>query len=103
MQRLMPILVGLLVILAVLSSCVFVVRERDYALVFSLGEVRKGHQRARPVFQGAAAVPERRHAGQAHPHHRVQRCRAHQTSEGKNLLIDSYVKWRIADPRACTT
>ena len=41
MNRLMPILVGLMVIVGVLSSSVFIVRERDYALVFALGEVKK--------------------------------------------------------------
>src|SRR3546814_15986035 len=41
MQRFFPALVGLVIVLAVLSSCVLVVRERDAALVFALGEVRE--------------------------------------------------------------
>ena len=40
MQRFFPALVGLVIVLAVLSSRVFVVRERDAAWVFTLGEVR---------------------------------------------------------------
>ncbi|MCP8713289.1 protease modulator HflC, partial [Streptomyces sp. AC04842] len=62
MQRLMPILVGLLIVLAALSSCVFVVRERDYALVFSLGEVRKVinepglYFKAPPPFQNVVTL-----------------------------------------------
>mgnify|MGYP003129520775 CR=1 FL=1 len=41
MPRFFPYLVGLVILLAVASSCVFVVRERDAALVFALGEVRE--------------------------------------------------------------
>src|SRR3546814_5484345 len=41
------------------------------------GRSAPGHQRTRPVLQGAAAVPERRHHRQAHPHHRIERRRAH--------------------------
>jgi membrane protease subunit HflC len=39
MQRLFPALVGLVVVAALLSSCMFIVRERDSALLFALGEV----------------------------------------------------------------
>lgn len=99
MQRLMPILVGLLVVLAVLSSCVFVVRERDYALVFSLGEVRQVisepglYFKAPPPFQNVVTLDKRILTIESSDAERIQ------TSEKKNLLIDSYVKWRIADPR----
>jgi len=40
MQRLFPALVALAVIVGLLLSSVFIVRERDAALVFALGEVR---------------------------------------------------------------
>jgi len=95
----MPILVGLLVVLAVLSSCVFVVRERDYALVFSLGEVRQVisepglYFKAPPPFQNVVTLDKRILTIESSDAERIQ------TSEKKNLLIDSYVKWRIADPR----
>lgn len=99
MQRFMPILVGLLIVLAALSSCVFVVRERDYALVFSLGEVRKTinepglYFKAPPPFQNVVTLDKRILTIETNEAERIQ------TSEKKNLLIDSYVKWRIADPR----
>ncbi|MFJ1302387.1 protease modulator HflC [Pseudomonadota bacterium AL_CKDN230030165-1A_HGKHYDSX7] len=99
MQRLMPYLVGLLIILAVLSSCVFVVRERDYALVFSLGEVRTVinepglYFKAPPPFQNVVTLDKRILTIESSDAERIQ------TSEKKNLMIDSYVKWRIADPR----
>ncbi|MFC4274728.1 protease modulator HflC [Achromobacter aloeverae] len=99
MQRLLPILVGLLIILAAASSCVFIVRERDYALVFSLGEVRKVinepglYFKAPPPFQNVVTLDKRVLTIESTDAERIQ------TSEKKNLLIDSYVKWRIADPR----
>ncbi|SAI72044.1 inner membrane-anchored protein [Bordetella ansorpii] len=99
MQRLMPILVGLLIALAALSSCVFTVRERDYALVFSLGEVRKVisepglYFKLPPPFQNVVTIDKRILTIESTDAERIQ------TSEKKNLLIDSYVKWRIADPR----
>ena len=99
MQRLMPILVGLLIALAALSSCIFTVRERDYALVFSLGEVRKIinepglYFKLPPPFQNVVTIDKRILTIESTDAERIQ------TSEKKNLLIDSYVKWRIADPR----
>jgi membrane protease subunit HflC len=99
MQRFMPILVGLLLVLAALSSCVFIVRERDYALVFTLGEVRKVisepglYFKAPPPFQNIVTLDKRILTIESNDAERIQ------TSEKKNLLIDSYVKWRIADPR----
>jgi len=99
MQRLMPILVGLLIVLAALSSCVFIVRERDYALVFALGEVRQVisepglYFKAPPPFQNVVTLDKRTLTIESPDAERIQ------TSEKKNLLIDSYVKWRIADPR----
>ncbi|MDM9558649.1 MULTISPECIES: protease modulator HflC [Bordetella] len=99
MQRFMPVLVGLLLVLAALSSCVFIVRERDYALVFSLGEVRKVinepglYFKAPPPFQNVVTIDKRILTIESTDAERIQ------TSEKKNLLIDSYVKWRIADPR----
>ncbi|MYN11940.1 protease modulator HflC [Pusillimonas sp. TS35] len=99
MQRSFPILIGLLIILAVLSSCVFVVRERDSALVFALGEVRETivkpglYFKLPPPFQNVVFLDKRLQTIESSDPERIQ------TAEKKNLLIDSYVKWRIADPR----
>lgn len=99
MQRLIPILVGLLVALVVLFSTMFVVDERDYALVFSLGEVRRVisdpglYFKLPPPFQNVVTLDRRILTIESKDAERIQ------TSEKKNLLIDSFVKWRIADPR----
>ncbi len=99
MQRFFPYLVGLVIALAVLSSCVFVVRERDYALQFTLGEVRRVitepglYFKAPPPFQNVIRLDKRILTIESTDAERIQ------TAEKKNLLIDSYVKWRISDPR----
>ncbi len=99
MKRLLPLLITLLVILGVLSSSVFVVRERDFALVFALGEVKKVisepglYFKLPPPFQNVVSLDKRLLTIDTQEAERIQ------TSEKKNLLIDSFVKWRIVDPR----
>lgn len=99
MQRFFPALVGLVIVLAVLSSTVFVVRERDAALVFALGEVRETitepglYFKLPPPFQNVVRLDKRLQTIETNDPERIQ------TAEKKNLLIDSFVKWRIADPR----
>ncbi|WP_397473025.1 protease modulator HflC [Pusillimonas sp.] len=99
MQRFFPYLIGLLIVLAILSSCVFVVRERDSALVFALGEVRETitepglYFKLPPPFQNVVRLDKRLQTIESKDPERIQ------TAEKKNLLIDSFVKWRITDPR----
>lgn len=99
MQRLFPALAGLVIILVILSSCLFIVRERDSALVFTLGEVRKSitkpglYFKFPPPFENAVFLDKRLQTIETKEPERIQ------TSEKKNLMIDSFVKWRIADPR----
>jgi len=99
MQRLFPALVGIVIALAVLSSCVYVVRERDAVLLFALGEVRKTvtepglYFKLPPPFQTVTRLDKRLQTIETNDPERIQ------TSEKKNLLIDSFVKWRIDDPR----
>src|SRR5690554_8081271 len=89
MQRLFPALVGLVIALAVLSSCVFVVRERDAVLLFALGEVRKTvtepglYLKLPPPFQTVTRLDKRLQTIETNDPERIQ------TSEKKNLLIRS--------------
>lgn len=99
MQRFFPYLIGLVILLAILSSCVFVVRERDSALVFALGEVRDTivepglYFKLPPPFENVVFLDKRLQTIESNDPERIQ------TAEKKNLLIDSFVKWRIIDPR----
>src|SRR5690625_1160594 len=99
MQRFLPVLIVVAIILAILSTCVFIVRERDSALVFALGEVKETitkpglYFKLPPPFQNVVFLDKRLQTIEANDPERIQ------TAEKKNLLIDSYVKWRIADPK----
>lgn len=99
MPRFFPYLVGLVILLAVASSCVFIVRERDAALVFALGEVRDTitepglYFKLPPPFENVVRLDKRLQTIESQDPERIQ------TAEKKNLLIDSYAKWRISDPR----
>ena len=99
MQRLFPALAALAVIVGLLLSSVFIVRERDAALVFALGEVRGTittpglYFKLPPPFENVVFLDKRLQTIETKDPERIQ------TAEKKNLLIDSYVKWRIADPR----
>lgn len=99
MDRVIPAVIGLLIALAALSSCVFVVNERNHAVVFALGQIKEVisepglYFKLPPPFQNVQMFDKRVLTIDAADVERVQ------TSEKKNLLIDSFVKWRIADPR----
>ena len=99
MDRLIPAVIGLIVGLAVMSSCVFVVNERNYAVVFALGEIKEVidepglYFKLPPPFQNVVFLDKRLQTIESKDPERIQ------TAEKKNLLIDSFVKWRIVDPR----
>lgn len=97
--KLAAVLVAVAVVAGVLSSTVFIVGERNFALVFALGEVRRVltepglYFKLPPPFQNVVMLDRRLLSIESQDAERIQ------TSEKKNLLIDSFVKWRIADPR----
>ncbi|WP_085315056.1 protease modulator HflC [Derxia lacustris] len=85
--------------LLLFGSSVFVVDQRQYAIVFTLGEFKRDirepglYFKLPPPFQNVAYFDRRILTIDTPDADRVQ------TSEKKNLLVDTYVKWRIADPR----
>jgi len=99
MNRLVPFLVGLLVLLGVGSTMVFVVDQRQYAVVFALGEIRKViaepglHFKLPPPFQNVQYFDNRILTIDTADIDRFI------TSEKLNIQIDTFVKWRIVDPR----
>lgn len=98
-NKLSIILIAIAVLVGALSTTVFIVRERDFALVFALGEVRRTitepglYFKLPPPFQNVVMLDKRLLTIDSQEAERIQ------TSEKKNLLIDSFVKWRIIDPR----
>jgi len=98
-RLLLPLGIVVAIVLVIASSMLFIVREREYALVFALGEVRQvidepGLYFKLPApFQNVVYLEKRLLTIDDSDAERIQ------TSEKKNLLIDAYVKWRISDPR----
>jgi modulator of FtsH protease HflC len=98
-NKLFAFVVAIAVVAGVFSSTVFIVGERNFALVFALGEVRRVltepglYFKLPPPFQNVVTLDRRLLTIDSQEAERIQ------TSEKKNLLIDSFVKWRISDPR----
>ncbi|NLY65383.1 MAG: protease modulator HflC [Alcaligenaceae bacterium] len=94
------VIVGIVLFVAaiLLSSSVFVVSERHYALVFKLGEWQRtieepGLNFKLPApFENVVYLDKRIQTIESGDTERIQ------TSEKKNLIIDSYIKWRISNP-----
>jgi membrane protease subunit HflC len=85
--------------LMLLSSTVFVVDQRRFAIVFALGQVRDVitepglHFKLPPPFQNVIYLDKRILTLDTPDADRFI------TAEKKNILVDAFVKWRIVDPR----
>ena len=93
-----PLLIGLIVLLVVLSSSMFTVDQRQNALVFQLGEVvsvktKPGLYFKLPLVQNVRYFDTRILTLDAADPERFI------TSEKKNVLVDSFIKWRVIDAR----
>jgi membrane protease subunit HflC len=99
MNRIFPIVAGLFILIGLLSSTIFIVDQRQYAAVFAFGELKRvveepGLQfKLPPPFQSVQFF-ERRILNIDTPD-----AERFITAEKKNLLVDSFVKWRIVEPR----
>ena len=99
MKKLSTAALVVLVTLAAAKLCLYTVNEREHALVFALGELKEVvsepglHAKLPPPFQNVVYLDKRILTLDAPTADLVQ------TSEKKNLMIDSFVKWRIANPR----
>jgi membrane protease subunit HflC len=91
-------LIGLLIVLVVLSGSVFTVDQRQDALLFQLGEVvsvktKPGLYFKLPMVQNVRYFDKRiLTLDAAEPERFI-------TSEKKNVLVNSFIKWRVIDPR----
>ena len=97
MGKLSRILVSIIVLLILLSLSTFTVDQREFALVFRLGEivsVKKdpGLYFKTPIVENVRFFDKRILTYESDQPERFI------TSEKKNVLVDSYIKWRIMDP-----
>jgi len=95
MNRLVSILIAGFIALLLLSSMVFVVDQRKYAIVFSFGQVKQVirepglHFKMPPPFQNVLYLDNRIITIESPDAERYI------TAEKMNILVDSFVKWRI--------
>ena len=99
MRKLSSLIVGLLVVLGIGQMCIYTVGEREYAMVFALGELKHVvdepgiHFKLPPPLQNVVYLDKRLLTLDTSGADLVQ------TREKKNLMIDTFVKWRIGNPR----
>ncbi|MBZ0104190.1 MAG: protease modulator HflC [Sulfuricella denitrificans] len=97
-KHLSGLLTGLLALLLLSSLTVFTVDQRQRAIVFQLGEIISVKQQPGlyfkiPLLQNVRYFDTRlRTVNTSEPERFL-------TSEKKNVLVDSYVKWRIVDAK----
>ena len=95
MNRIASTVVLAFIALMLLSSTVFVVDQRKYAIVFALGEVKQVisepglHFKLPPPFQNVLYLEKRIMTIDSPDADRFI------TAEKMNILVDSFVKWRI--------
>jgi len=86
------------VAMVILSATIFTVDQRKYAIIFQFGEVRDvisepGLYFKWPMIQNVRYFDNRiLTLDNSEPERFI-------TSEKKNVLVDSFVKWKIVDPR----
>ena len=99
MNRLISSAIASVIALAILMSTLFVVDQRQFAIVFALGEVKEVikepglHFKLPPPFQNVIFLDKRILTLDTPEPDRFI------TAEKKNILVDAFVKWRIVDPR----
>lgn len=96
MNRMIPAILSVLAVLLVLSLSLFTVDQRQYAVVFQLGEIARvvkqpGVQLKIPLVQSVRYFDRRIQTMDAETPERFN------TIEKKNVLVDSYVKWQVVD------
>jgi modulator of FtsH protease HflC len=85
-------------VLVIVAMSVFTVDQRQFAVVFQLGEIKQvitepGMNFKIPMIQNVRFFEKRIITlDNAEPERFI-------TSEKKNVLVDSYIKWRIVDPK----
>lgn len=99
MNRLLSIVFLALIVVVLASSMLFAVDQRRYAIVFALGEIKEVidkpglHVKLPPPFQNVQYYDKRILTIDTPDSDRFI------TSEKTNLVVDSFVKWRITDPK----
>lgn len=99
MNKIIGAIVAVVLAAVLFRACAFIVDQRQFALVFALGQLKEVisepglHFKLPPPLQNVVYLDKRVLTIDTPQPDLVQ------TSEKRNLLVDSFVKWRIHDPR----
>lgn len=99
MNRIVPFVMTAIIAIVLFFSTVFVVDQRQYAILFALGEIKDVisepglHFKLPPPFQNVVSLDKRLLTLDSPDNDRFI------TAEKKNLVVDWFVKWRIVDPK----
>jgi len=98
-NRIVVVVLGVLIALMFLSSTFYVVDQRRFAILFAFGEIKDVvkepglHFKLPPPFQNVVFLDKRILTIDTPEAERFI------TSEKRNVLVDTFVKWRIVDPK----
>jgi membrane protease subunit HflC len=98
-NRLLAGAAGLVALIFVLSSSIFVLDQRNFAVVFSFGQIVRVIEQPGLQIKYPAPFENVRFFDRRILTIDTPEAERFITSEKKNLLVDSFVKWRIVDPR----
>jgi membrane protease subunit HflC len=98
-NRLLAGAAGLVALIFVLSSSIFILDQRNFAVVFAFGQIVRIIEQPGLQFKYPAPFENIRFFDRRILTIDTPEAERFITSEKKNLLVDSYVKWRIVDPR----
>jgi len=99
MNRIGLFVAGVVVVLMIVSSTLFIVDQKHVGVVYALGEIKEVitepglHTKLPPPFQNVVFLDKRIQTLDS------PETRAIFTAEKKSLVIDWLAKWRIAEPR----
>jgi membrane protease subunit HflC len=98
-NRLIAAIGGLIALLYVLASSIFVLDQRHFAVIFAFGQIVRVIEQPGLQLKYPAPFENVRFFDRRILTIDTPEAERFITSEKKNLLVDSYVKWRIVDPR----
>ena len=98
MNRIVTIFIALFIALMLLSSTMFVVNQKQYAILFTLGKAgdaitEPGLYFKTPMLQNVVYLDKRILSLDTADTDKFL------TAEKKNIIVDAFVKWRIVDPK----
>jgi len=99
LNRLIASSIALVALAYLLSSSIFIVDQRKFAVVFSFGQIVRVIEHPGLQFKYPAPFENVRFFDRRILTIDNPEAERFITAEKKNLLVDSYVKWRIVDPR----